>query len=278
MSTDRQSSLLGAPEELGVILQYRSGHPEAENILDIFDRLADQPYRTHLLIHGESGTGTEGLARAMHRVLAARSNAPFVKIPSGGRDPQVLARQLFGTTDRPGAIDRAEGGTLFLDEVATLPREIQARLSPVLRGRYRRNDDEKPRACDVAVVGATDHDLAALVTDGGFRQDLYFRLSRIELTIPPLRERSSDVVTAALWVGNKILRRFGIDRILVLEGEGDGHELVLTKAAAELLTGNRWEGNFRALDRAMERALMLYRRSDRIEPADILAALGARSK
>ena len=187
----------------------------------------------------------------------------------------MLALHLFGTRERRGAVGRAEGGTLFLDEVATLPREIQARLAPVLRGRYRREDDEVPQPCQVTVMGATDHYLQPLVAEGSFRHDLFYRLSRIELTIPPLRERSDDVPRAALWAANRLLQEAGESVRVRAEGEDreDG-DLLLDAGACQVLRNHGWPGNFRELDRVMERLLFLNARPPTLDQDAVRAALG----
>ncbi len=272
---DRPSSarLAAMTDWMGTILRYRSEHPASVRILDVLERLLDRPYRTHVLIHGESGTGKEGLARALHAAMCSEGKAPFVKIPSGGRDPAILSRHLFGTPTAAGALDRAEGGTLFLDEVGTLCREVQARLAPALRGRFRRDDEEAQRSCNVVVIAATDHDLVTLVREGAFRHDLYHRLARIELAIPPLRERAGDIPGAAVWIGNRLLASHGLQRRLALEGESESGDVVLGRDAVEALTAHQWPGNFRELDLVMERALMLYRDRDRVTADHIAAAL-----
>jgi transcriptional regulator with PAS, ATPase and Fis domain len=199
-----------------------------------------------------------------------------VKLPTGGRDPQILSVHLFGTEGHPGAIERAANGTLFLDEVATMPREVQARLSPALRGRFRRNDDEKPRETNVVVIAATDHDLVDRVREGEFRHDLFYRLARIDLTIPPLRERTEDIRQAAVWVANRLLTRHGETQTLSLESEATQDELVLTDAALTALENHEFRGNFRELDQIMERALMLYREGDEVTQMSIKMAVGKR--
>lgn len=266
------ASIPGLRDWLRLVLMYRAPHPDSQRILDVMDRMLDRPYKTSALIHGEPGTGKEGLARALHQAMHG-GTAPFVKMPTGGRDPDVLALHLFGTRERRGAIARAEGGTLFLDEVGTLPREIQARLSPVIRGRYRRNDDEAPQPCNVTVMAATDHSLPTLVRDGQFRHDLYYRLSRLELTLPALRERPSDVPRAALWALNRILADHGVGRPVSPEGEVDENAVVLEREASDLLMAQPWHGNFRELDRFMERLYFLESDGERITADNVKSLL-----
>ncbi len=266
------TSIPGLRDWTRLVLMYRAPHPDSQRILDVMDRLLDRPFKTAALIHGEAGTGKEGLARALHQAMHG-SHAPFVKMPSGGRDPEVLAQHLFGTRERRGAIARAEGGTLFLDEVGTLPREIQARLSPVLRGRYRRNDDEAPQPCNVVVMAATDHNLPVLVRDGHFRHDLYYRLSRLELTLPPLRDRPGDISRAALWSINRLLHHHGIEQAAALASEADANEIAIEREAFDLLSAQTWSGNFRELDRFMERLYFFESDGKRITADNVRTAL-----
>lgn len=256
---------------LGALGRQRSSHPESVRILDILERLLDKPYRTHAIILGEPGTGKEGLARALHSAMHPRANAPFVKVQSGGRDPETLCHLLFGTLRSPGAIDRAEGGTLYLDEIATLDREVQARLAPTLRGRFRRQDDEQPRPCNIVMITATDQDLREQVDRGTFRHDFYHRLARVVVRIPALRERPGDIAPAAIWIANRLLDQNRVGKHLALEGESEPGDIVLASDAIALLAAQQWRGNFRELDVVVERALFLYRDGD-VLTADVLRA------
>lgn len=266
-------TLPGLRDWVRLVLMYRAPHPDSQRILDVIDRLLDRPFTTPVLIHGEPGTGKEGLARALHQAMRG-SHAPFVKMPTGGRDPDVLALHLFGTRERRGAIARAEGGTLFLDEIATVSREIQARLSPVIRGRYRRNDDEAPQPCNVNIIAATDLSLPTFMRDGRFRHDLYYRLSRIELTLPALRDRPADIPRAALWSLSRLLDQHGVDRAVSLEGDAEDGDVIVERAAADLLAVQPWPGNFRELDRFIERAYFLQSNGERITVLDVRNELG----
>src|SRR5687768_14744963 len=105
---------------ISAIVRYRSDHPGSRKILDTLDRLLERPYATHILIHGEPGTGKEGLARALHAAMHADANRPFVKVATGHRDRTELLRELFGTATETGAFARADGGTLYLDDIARL--------------------------------------------------------------------------------------------------------------------------------------------------------------
>jgi len=262
----------GMRQWIGAVLRYRSEHPESLRILDTIERLLDRPYRTHALVRGEPGTGKEGLAKALHAAMHP-GDAPFVSIAAAGREARHVADDLFGTAARPGAVERAAGGSVYLDEVATLSGELQARLAAASRGRFTRESDREERRCDVCLLAATDYDVRAMLADGRFKHDLFYRLARIELTVPPLRERPGDIPRAAIWIGNRILERRGEHRRLALESEAEKGDLVLTHDAAQALESQSWMGNFRELDAVMERALMLYGRGDQITDAEIAAAL-----
>ncbi len=261
-----------ASQWIRTIQRYQSDHPDLVRVLDVVERLQDRPFRTQALLLGEPGTGKEGLARALHALMHA-DDAPFVEASLGGRDPRDVNVELFGIGDVPGLIERAEGGTLYLDEVATLTRELQARILGVTRGRLRREGANRDRAVNVTIVAATDHDLRRAVSDGNFRHDLYWRLARLVLTLPPLRERATDVPRLALWIGSRILERHGIGSRLVFEDDREADTVVLAAGAVEALVAYEWPGNLRELDAVLERALLLYGNGRRVEAAHVQAAI-----
>jgi len=209
---------------------------------------------TPILIEGESGTGRESLARAVHR-RSARANRPFVVVETADLPEQVVADTLFGVTttspdgnvnDRPGDLEMADGGTLFLDEVTALGPVLQVRLLRYLReGTFERSDDRTPRSADVRLILSTTHDLDRAIADGRMRQDLYYLITVARLTLPPLRERGADIVELARRFAQRAARKAGktIDGIDV--------------AAAHLLGNASYPDNVRQLAQIIERAVLL---------------------
>jgi DNA-binding NtrC family response regulator len=204
-----------------------------------------------VLVTGETGVGKERVAEAIHH-LSARSDAPFVVLDCGAVPPQLFESQLFGHeagafTDAkkaaPGVFELADGGTVFLDEIGELPLELQTRLLRVVETRtVRRLGGQKPKELDVRVLAATNRDLAAEVNRGTFRSDLFYRLSVVELLVPPLRERPEDI--------ELLVQHFVAE--LDPKGRGKLHEGFLDWARA-----HPWPGNVRQLKNAVERALTL---------------------
>ncbi|TSC32259.1 sigma-54 dependent transcriptional regulator [Corallococcus sp. Z5C101001] len=231
------------------------GHSAAlQTVLKQVARVA--PVDTTVLISGESGTGKELIARELHG-KSRRSAMPFVAVNCGAIPHGLLESELFGhakgaftdaRTARRGLFAEADGGTLFLDEVGELPLGAQVKLLRVLQeGEIRPVGESRVERVDVRVVAATLRDLGKLVEKGEFREDLYYRLNVVNLTLPPLRERREDVPVLA----RAFLHRFNRDLNRDPPVEG------FTPEAEALLTAYAWPGNVRELENAMERAVLL---------------------
>jgi DNA-binding NtrC family response regulator len=195
-----------------------------------------------VLVQGESGAGKEGVARALHD-QGPRRRRPFVAINAGGLPRELVESELFGHERgaftgavgvHRGVFEQADGGTLFLDEVGELPLALQARLLRVLETwLVRRVGGESSVRVDVRLVCATHRDLPSMVRDGTFRQDLYYRLARLVLTVPPLRGRPQDIVALATHFLDGMASDVGARR--------------LTEAARARLVAHDWPGNAREL-------------------------------
>lgn len=207
-----------------------------------------------VLVLGESGTGKELVAHALHEG-SARRKRPFVAVNCASIPDALVEAELFGSArgaftgahaDRPGLVEAADGGTLFLDEVGELSPQAQARLLRFLQeSEVRRVGDVRSRRVDVRVVAATHRDLPALVQSGAFRQDLYYRLRVVELTVPPLRERGADVLLLArVFVSRAALR-------------WKRSAPVLSPGAERALLAHDWPGNVRELEHAISRATVM---------------------
>lgn len=210
--------------------------------------------RATVLLTGESGTGKGELARAIHQ-MGPRTSAPFVTLHCAALAEGVLESELFGHEKgaftgadrrRPGRFEQANGGTLFLDEVGEIPASIQVKLLRVLQERsFERVGGNETIRTDVRLLAATNKDLAKEVAEGRFREDLYYRLNVVHITVPPLRARGNDVMLLA----NHFLQRFA-------QENGKGIEAFTDRAIATLL-GHRWPGNVRELENAIERSVVL---------------------
>jgi hypothetical protein len=204
-----------------------------------------------ILIDGESGSGKEVVARAVHD-LSTRSQRPYVVFNCASIPRELFESQLFGhrrgsftgaTSDSLGVVQAAEGGTLFLDEIGELPLEMQPKLLRFLEnGEVLPIGEQKPRRVDVRVIAATHRDLVALVREGRFREDLFYRLNVVPLRVPPLRDRKEDVLSLA---------RLFIER-LAPEGTEPPH---LAADAVAALMAYHWPGNVRELRNLIERAM-----------------------
>ena len=218
-----------------------------------------------VLITGESGTGKELIARSLH-VLSRRSSGPFVPVNVGALPESLVESELFGHargaftgagTDRIGLVEEADGGTLFLDEIGDMPLPAQVKLLRALEGNeVRRVGENTARMVDIRVVAATHRDLHRAVSNGRFREDLYYRLAVVHLELPPLRERREDIGLLATYFLDQRARRLG------RAGARFAPE------AMRLLERYDWPGNVRELENAIEHALAISE-GERIAAEDL---------
>jgi DNA-binding NtrC family response regulator len=262
-----------------------SSHASVRYILDVLMRLKERPYATNAIIRGEPGTGKEGLAHTLHDLMHA-DGAPLVSVSTAGRPEEAVAIELFGAWPRhkgerlvDGAVAQADGGTLVLDEVIGLSPALQRRLLDLVkRGRYHREFEDRERVAQLSVIVVTDGNLYGEVTAGRFRHDLYHKLARLDLVLPPLRERPEDVPGAARWMANRVRLDRGLPANVELEpatGEPpvEPGSIVLRRDAIEALRHHHWSGNFRELEIVVERALMLYGDGTQVTADDVQKAL-----
>lgn len=271
----RGSGAAGEPQLnawIAALGRMSAAHPDVGRILRLVDRLQDRPYRTHCVLFGEPGTGKEGLARLLHWLMHA-GNQPLVRVQLAGKSDAEIGRELLGGGGDRSALDRAAGGTLVLDEVLALSPELQRRLYERLHKQDWLRDDS------VVVIAVTDGDIRSAVAAGEFRHDLFYRLARLCLHVPPLRERPDDLGHSAMWIANRLLRARGIDRPAELfeigehtlpPSEGAFHVL---PEAIDALRAHDWPGNFRELETVLERAIMLYSDGEQLLAQDIESAI-----
>ncbi len=238
--------------------------PVMREVLQMARRAADSE-RTTILIRGESGTGKEVLAKAIH-YNSPRAQMPLISLNCAALPDTLLESELFGYepgafTDarrrKEGLIEKAGGGTLFLDEIGNTSPSLQAKLLRVLEeGTFMRLGGTKVIQANVRIIAATNSLLKEAVTKGEFREDLYYRLNVLPLIIPPLRERTEDIVPLAL----DFIAQFNKDLKKNFVG--------FTPAAAELLKNYPWPGNIRELRNVIERTMILCKENE-IDAADL---------
>ncbi len=227
----------------------------SEVMQDLYNRINKvAPTNATVLIHGETGTGKELVARALHEE-SNRSNHLMISVNCAAIPDTLIESELFGyekgaftgaSSNREGLVAAADGGTLFLDEIGELPLEAQARLLRVLQeGEVRPLGSVESRKVDVRLVAATHRDLRKLTKEGKFREDLYFRLNVVQLELPPLRERGRDIINIA----ESLLQRYC--------GQFGKPALKLSNAAMDTIMSYSWPGNVRELENAMQRAVIL---------------------
>ena len=229
------------------------GH--SKGLLHVLNQAARvSPRDATILIQGETGTGKELVARAIHH-NSRRSGRPFISINCGAIPRDLVESELFGYVrgaftgavgNKSGRIEAADGGTLFLDEVGELPLEAQVKLLRVLQeGELSKLGTTTPMKVDVRVIAATHRTLSAMVEDGTFRDDLYYRLAVVPLTVPPLRERRGDIPELIETLFKRAKDRHGLT------------EVRLSPAVYQRLISYRWPGNVRQLENVLERLLVL---------------------
>ena len=257
----REQSGRKVPAGLGEIV---SVAPAMKKIFHTVRKVANFP--TTVLLTGETGTGKERIAGAVHRE-GNRASRPFVAINCGAIPENLLESELFGYVkgaftdaqqDREGLFETATGGTLFLDEIAELPLQLQVKLLRALvEKEIRRVGDTRTIAVDVRVIAATARDLTGLVKSGEFREDLFYRLNVVSIHLPPLRERPEDIALLVQHFVKTVADRLGLPNPEVSD------------EAMRILTGYTWPGNVRELENAIERALVLSDGDGRITALDL---------
>ncbi|MCA9533179.1 MAG: sigma-54-dependent Fis family transcriptional regulator [Myxococcales bacterium] len=258
----------GAPGRYRIIGQ----SPEMNAVYDIIEKVADTP--STVLITGESGTGKELIARALHE-NSARVDKPYVRVNCAAIPPDLIESELFGyekgaftgaVTSKPGRFELAHEGTLFLDEIGEIPVSMQVKLLRALQEQeFERVGGIKTIAVDVRLIAATNRDLKGAIAEGAFREELYYRLNVVQVALPPLRDRPSDIpLLLEHFVAkfNKRLKR----EVRAFSAE-----------ALERLKGYAWPGNIRELENVVERC-MLFCDGDEVRvehlPPDVLGGAG----
>ena len=234
------------------------------DVMKMVDQIAQSA--ATVLIHGESGTGKELVAKALH-TKSPRAGGPYVKVNCAAIPENLLEDELFGheagaftsaVSQRKGKFEVASGGSIFLDEIGEMPIHLQSKILRVLQEKeFERIGGNEVLAADVRVITATNRDLAQMVKDGKFREDLYYRLNVIPIQLPALRERMEDVPELVEHFLRKFCEKNGRD----VKG--------LSDAARNRLMSYSWPGNVRELENAMERAVVMAR-GDVLEPGDFV--------
>ncbi|TCS40367.1 sigma-54 interaction domain-containing protein [Reinekea marinisedimentorum] len=247
-------SALNNPAQAGRMLSHS---PAMQPVINLVPDVAAS--NSTVLIQGETGTGKELLAKTIHE-LSPRAGAPFVAVNCGALPDNLLESELFGykkgaftgaTQDKPGRFALAGNGTLFLDEIGEVSPALQVRLLRVLQEQtFEPLGSTKSEQCHARIIAATHRDLTELVAAGSFRQDLFYRIHVVDLTMPPLRERSEDIDLLV----NQFIHHFNQQQGRSITG--------IHSQALAVLRAYRWPGNIRELENVIERAFVLCREGD----------------
>ncbi len=244
-------------------------------IFGVLERIA--PTEATVLLEGETGTGKDVLARAIFE-KSTRGHGPFVVVDCGAVSYSLIESELFGhergaftgaVSQRQGAFELADGGTVFLDEIGELPLDVQPKLLRVLEAReFRRVGGNKPMKTDVRVIAATKRNLLREVQAGKFREDLYFRLAVVPITVPPLRARREDIPAFVDHIVASVDLGAGL-------GAGAGRSpLTISSETMQALSAHDWPGNVRELRNVLERAIFMTRATGKTEIGNVLLSAG----
>jgi Nif-specific regulatory protein len=244
------------------------GH--SQPMLKVFDIIRQvAKWQTTVLIRGESGTGKEVVASAIH-FNSTCANGPFLKLNCAALPDTLLESELFGHEkgafsgaigQRKGRFELADNGTLFLDEVGEISASFQAKLLRVLQeGEFERVGGVRTLKVNVRIIAATNRNLEQDVADGLFREDLYYRLNVMPISMPPLRDRIEDVPELATFLLNRISKQQG------------GRPLEIKESALRILMKHHWPGNVRELENRLERAAIMS--SEGIIDRDVIISTG----
>lgn len=254
------------PDSLELKTSIIGSSPPMEELLEMVSFVA--PTEATVLIYGESGTGKELVAEALHH-NSERRNRPFIKVNCAALAEGLLESELFGhekgaftgaEKQRDGKFVQADGGTLFLDEIGETSQAMQVKLLRVLQEQeLQRVGGEETLSIDVRIIAATNRNLEEEVAENNFREDLYYRLNVVMLTVPPLRERGKDIAQLVEYFAH----RFAEKNRRVLDG--------ITPECMALLSNYSWPGNVRELENAVERGIILMRGTEFTEKSLPLA-------
>jgi two-component system response regulator PilR (NtrC family) len=253
---DENRAFKRAQRERGSLKNIIGRSPKMQSVFQMIETVAE--VQSTVLVTGESGTGKELVARAIHD-LSPRAEKPFISINCGAFTETLLESELFGyvkgaftgaNTNRKGLFEAASSGTIFLDEIGEMSPAMQVKLLRVLQERrVRPVGAHEEMTVDARVIAATNRDLKAMVDSNEFREDLFYRISVIPISLPPLRERREDITDLVSHFINKFC-------------EQTGRELGISEKALQMLENYAWYGNVRELEHTIERAVALERNGE----------------